>query len=151
MCQLDKIRERGNNIFKEIKTELYYFTLLNNLPLGVCVSNNNNTILDANNTFLSMLGYNINKICNLTWIDITHKDDIELSLKYSDQQTALKYHTTYTIPKRYITKSGNIIYSLTTISNVNFNLINKIATILNLSNEQENWWLLHANFVRHIN
>jgi PAS domain S-box-containing protein len=69
----------------------------------------NGHILEANPSFLRLLGYDENEIKGLTISDITHPDDREMD------QTALQYliasdKESYQLEKRYIRKNGEVVW-----------------------------------------
>jgi PAS domain S-box-containing protein len=68
----------------------------------------------ANQKFCDILGYTLKELQALTYIDITHPDDLAVELPYSQQLIAGEI-SDYSLEKRYIRKDGSAIWiNLTT-------------------------------------
>lgn len=70
--------------------------------------------IHANQKFCDILGYTLKELQALTYIDITHPDDLAVELPYSQQLLAGEI-SDYSLEKRYIRKDGSAIWiNLTT-------------------------------------
>jgi PAS domain S-box-containing protein len=71
--------------------------------------------LDVNRTLCRIVGYEKEELLHLTFQDITHPDDLATDLDYVWQMLEGKIKT-YSMEKRYIKKSGAIIWINLTVS-----------------------------------
>ncbi|HTX88629.1 MAG TPA: PAS domain S-box protein [Bacteroidales bacterium] len=95
----------GANNFRELFREA---------RLGFLLTNRDFRIVWANPAFTSFLGYSPEEVLNLTFKDLTHPDQIENDLKNLKRIIAKEipaYHT----EKRYIKKTGEIIWGSVTV------------------------------------
>lgn len=146
MCDLEEIRVQGNKLFEELLETCYSTVLIDLLPCSVIFSDKDGLIRGANNQSLSMFGYSHDELLCKTWQELTYFEDLHLSEVYSDMQTTSHQPLVYTIPKRYIDKHNNIHYCLTTISKISFGTINKVATIIDITEDKESWSFLYGEF-----
>ena len=67
--------------------------------------------IDYNGSFRRLFGYDVDEFDQLTWVELTHPDDLRenehLFQKASDQQEI----DSYTLTKRFIHKNGNVIHA----------------------------------------
>ena len=87
------------------KSESRYRSLIELSPLGIGIVNSEGIIVDANDSFASMLGYELHELKGLSFRDITNPEDIERELVLL-QSLEKNKKTSYSIEKRYIHKSG---------------------------------------------
>jgi len=84
-------------------------------PVGMTLFNLDGEILRANDAFSQMIGYSEPELKTLSLRGITHPDDL-LKDELSAQRLLSGGITSYRTEKRYITKSGDIIWALATKS-----------------------------------
>jgi diguanylate cyclase (GGDEF)-like protein/PAS domain S-box-containing protein len=77
-------------------------------PIGIWLVDRHLRTLDMNAAMSRMLGYTADELSQRTFADITHPDDLEANLALTAQLLAGEL-STYTIEKRYVTKSGDPI------------------------------------------
>jgi PAS domain S-box-containing protein len=81
----------------------------------ILLSGSDGKFLEVNNTFCNMLGYTLDEMKDLTFMDITHPDhlseDVEMVMKMWQKQIP-KYHT----EKRYLKKNGTVMWGALTAS-----------------------------------
>ncbi len=88
---------------------LIFDAVFNNIGIGVAIVDVNGHLLKVNSVFENMLGYSESELKQLEVQQFTHQDDYEAD--YAQYQTLLKGETkSYSIKKRYIHKSGKIIW-----------------------------------------
>ena len=91
--------------------EKRFRTVFEAAPLGIVIADANGNILEANDAFIQLLGYDQNEITKLTFVDITHPDDreeiIKLSRKARDGQI-----NSYQIETRYLKKNGDYLWGI---------------------------------------
>ena len=73
--------------------------------------------LRVNKSLCNLLGYSITELMLCTFQDITHEDDLESDLGYLEKLIKDEIKT-YKMPKRYYTKSGEIIWINLSVSKV---------------------------------
>ena len=82
--------------------------------VGMAIVNAQGEFISVNRSVTRILDYSEDEFLSMSFIDITHPEDLESSIeKY---QRCLKDHQSYTIEKRYISKIGIIKWGLLTIS-----------------------------------
>ena len=64
-------------------SEKRFRTVFEAAPLGIAIADASGYILEANDVFFGLLGYDQNEIKKLTFMDITHPDDREKTRKLS--------------------------------------------------------------------
>jgi PAS domain S-box-containing protein len=83
--------------------------------LGMAVSDNTFHFVMANPAFCEMLGYTEAELSNLTFKDITHPSHLAKDSE-SIQKLALGEILSYKTEKRYVTKSGEVVYGAVTVT-----------------------------------
>ena len=84
-------------------------------PSGMCVTGTDQRYIKVNEAFCRMLGYSEEELLAKTWGELTHPDDVEPSLArrlqlWKDQGTSAE------VEKRYIHRSGNVVWARVRIS-----------------------------------
>jgi len=64
----------------------------------------------TNKPFLDILGYTLPELRALTFIDIIHPDDVEISMKIFRDNIANKRNMDEPFYNRYITKDGEVVW-----------------------------------------
>jgi len=92
------------------ETELKFKELFEQSGVGIAqVQISTGRLIKVNKKFADMLGYTIEEMMHLTFLDFTHPDDIEESLLNKDKLINKKSEE-FSIDKRYIRKDGTIIW-----------------------------------------
>tara|TARA_B100000614_G_scaffold258752_1_gene281795 strand:+ start:59648 stop:61228 length:1581 start_codon:yes stop_codon:yes gene_type:complete len=111
-----KLMPEGIQALKKAKTER---DLLENLfrysRIGKCHVALDGRFIKANPRLYEILGYDESELMNMTFQDITYKDDLNTDL-YLVQQTIDNKIDNYTLEKRYIHKNGHIVWVEITVS-----------------------------------
>lgn len=83
--------------------------------VGIAVAGLDGVFLEMNDKFCSILGYSRPELRTMTFVQLTHPDDLALTKEYAQRLRTgeLKDHT---IEKRYIRKNGQPVWSLTTVT-----------------------------------
>ena len=83
-------------------------SLMENSPIGIATANLEGKFVSANHAYIKMIGYTMDELKELTYLDITHPDDRNQNIKYVQEimngDIALNL-----FEKRYIRKDGQII------------------------------------------
>lgn len=84
-------------------------------PIGMAVVSLEGAWLEVNRAICDMLGYEKQKLMEMTFQDVTHPDDLEVDLSKLRDLVDGRIHS-YQIEKRYISKSGNTVWVMLTVS-----------------------------------
>ena len=84
-------------------------------PIGMALLAPNGRWLRVNQAVCDLLGYSPNELLDLTFQDITHADDLEADLAQSRRMLAGEL-STYGMEKRYIHRSGDVVWALLSVS-----------------------------------
>lgn len=83
--------------------------------IGMALVSTEGKWLEVNDAICAITGYSKQELIQLSFQDITHPDDLAADLNLVKQMLS-KEIDTYNLEKRYITKSGNIVWALLTVS-----------------------------------
>ena len=112
-------------------TEELFRTAFEEAPFGMCLTGLDGRFLQANTALCRMLGYTQDELKGGAWQGITHPDDLQPS-----RQAALRLtsnpSTSVEFEKRYIQKSGGVVWARL-----------KISTVLN-SDHQPSHYVSHV-------
>jgi len=67
--------------------------------------------ISANDAFCQMMGYTREELTPLTWVDLTHPDDVDKNLRLFQLSVSGDGDGAYSMEKRFIRKDGQIIYA----------------------------------------
>ncbi len=116
---LDQTRARAEALASRMTDELSHSDTYNravfqhsSLPIGV--SGPDGRFLDANPALLGLLGYTRDEFLGLSWRAITHPADQEENARLL-RQTINGERDSYQMEKRYLHKSGRVIWVLTNV------------------------------------
>ncbi|WP_107671011.1 PAS domain S-box protein [Cyanothece sp. BG0011] len=84
-------------------------------PLGMAIVGLDYRFIAVNQTLCEMLGYSASELQQLTFVDITHADDIDKDIQLAQQlyQQEIPF---YSLEKRYLTKEGKMLWIILTAS-----------------------------------
>lgn len=92
------------------RSEDRFKTIFNQAASGMALIDLDGSYLRVNGALCQMLGYDERELRHLTWRDITHNEDIDLSQAHV--QEVLAGHVVQPIEKRYLHKQGQIVHAL---------------------------------------
>ncbi len=84
-------------------------------PIGMALGALDGRWLKANRAMCELVGYTAEELSRMTFRDITHPDDVQACLEYLPQLLAGTLQS-YQLEKRYLHKSGRIIWTLVSVS-----------------------------------
>ena len=84
-------------------------------PFGMCMSELSGRFIKVNSTFCRMLGYSELELLARTWTELTHSDDGDVS-KGAFERLLAEPSASVEIEKRYLHRSGQIVWARTRIS-----------------------------------
>ncbi len=97
------------------QSEARFKTIFDKAGIGILIKDINGKMLDCNPAFHSMLGYTIDELKQLDYLEITHPLDKKLSRKLFNELVNGK-RKSYFIEKRYLHKDGQSIWARLTAS-----------------------------------
>lgn len=92
-------------------SEERFRTVFEAAPLGIAIADARGYILEGNDVFFRLLGYDPNEIKKLTFMDITHPDDREETRKLSRKARDGKINS-YQTENRYLKKNGDTLWGI---------------------------------------
>jgi PAS domain S-box-containing protein len=99
--------KRAEDLMKQ--SEMKFKTIFYNAPIGTCIVNPNGKLMELNDAFLQITGYNSEEIFDVPLLQLTHPDDREMDMKFVEK--ALKDEIDdYYLEKRYLCKDGSIAW-----------------------------------------
>lgn len=78
-------------------------------PIGMCIVGADCKFVRVNKAYCELVGYSERELLGLTFLDITHKDDVEKDMKGATDVFAGELDH-YSLEKRYIKKDGSIVW-----------------------------------------
>lgn len=104
---------------KLLNSEIKFKTIFDQAALGIAlVATDSGNFLEINNQFCSLLGYSVDEMKTKNFQSITHPDDLAQNLFNVNRLKQDKINI-YTTEKRYISKSGAIVWVNLTVSILN--------------------------------
>lgn len=97
------------NPYPYLSTDNIFKQIFENVAVGVALVNTKGLILRANHTFQSFLEYSEPELQQMTFPEFTHSEDVNKDLEYYKQLLANEIQS-YQMEKRYITKSGTVVW-----------------------------------------
>jgi PAS domain S-box-containing protein len=86
-------------------------------PLGVALVGKGNRFVKVNAALCQLVGYSEAELLGMSITDISHPDDVQASIDLADKIRKLE-KTFYQMDKRYVRKSGEIIWVKLTVSTI---------------------------------
>lgn len=91
------------------QSEEQFRRVFDEAPIGMSLASLDNRYLRINRAFFEMLGYTESELMALTFMDITHGEDLELEIPFMEQILQGKMDD-FTLEKRYLKKNQEIIW-----------------------------------------
>ena len=92
------------------KMEMFYPTF-ENAPVAMCLVSPQGRFLSVNAALTRMLEYSKDELLSMSFGDVTHPDDLSASKEWVDKLLA-GGETTMDLEKRYIRKSGQVVWGI---------------------------------------
>ena len=112
---LSKLLRNQLALGKQLEDGVLFQSQFNLIDVGVTVTLPNNFLLRGNQKLTAILGYSETELKKLTWMEITHPDDLERELIEFNKVLSSEIDC-YEIGKRFIHKNGSSIDLHTTVS-----------------------------------
>ncbi|PHN01948.1 PAS domain S-box protein [Flavilitoribacter nigricans] len=98
------------------ESDILFRNLFEKNPLGVAISDASGKLLRCNQRFAQMLGYDLDEMHQMTFMDITHPEEIDQEWKTVGEAME-KQMSLMVMEKRYIHREGHIVWA-----NINMSL-----------------------------
>lgn len=85
-------------------------TLFDEAPAAMAIVNSDHHFARCNTAFCALVGYARSELVARTWQSITHPDDVDGDNDGAAQLKLDKSRDVYTVAKRYLSKSGGIVW-----------------------------------------
>jgi PAS domain S-box-containing protein len=94
---------------KLVESEAQFRSVFEQAPFGICAGKLDGRFAMVNSAFCALLGYSEEELLAMTWMDLTHPEDIAPSAKLAQQLQQEPYESLEG-EKRYIHHNGNVIW-----------------------------------------
>ena len=98
-----------------LENEEKFRSVFQQAAMGIARVSPDGSFLEVNSKLCEICGYTADELVHLSFQDITYPEDLETDLEYVNQMLAGEI-STYSLEKRYIQKSGGIIWVNLTVS-----------------------------------
>ena len=92
-----------------LQSKMAFQNYFQNCSVGMSVTSPDKMWLEVNQSLCEMLGYSKDELSRLSWVDLTHPDDVEKNMKLFSEMSGGKTDR-YELDKRFIRKDGSILY-----------------------------------------
>ena len=108
-------RKRSENRLRE--SEERFRRVFEEGPLGLALVGKDYRFVKVNSALCRMLGYDESELIQVSFVDITHPDDVSTNVELAEQLFKRKIPF-YRLQKRYVKKTGEVIWINLTVSNL---------------------------------
>jgi PAS domain S-box-containing protein len=133
------------------ESEERYRAVFNNAAIGIDTLAPDGRISQVNSALSEMLGYTEDELKKLTFEEITHPDDRQISKENLDFLTILE-RDSYRLEKRYLRKNGEVVWgdlSTSCIKDANGNHVGTIGVIADITKRKRTEELLSMTVQRY--
>ncbi len=106
------------NITNRRKEENLFRQIIKQSPYGIALVDDSGIPTLVNKSLADMLGYTIEELTSIPFVEYTHPDDINENLEVYQEAIDGK-RVGYTLEKRYITKTGNVVHANLVVREIN--------------------------------
>ncbi|MCK5238243.1 MAG: PAS domain S-box protein, partial [Candidatus Thorarchaeota archaeon] len=96
-------------------SEARFRTIFENAAIGMTIVDNEDRIIEANDAFLKIIGYDLDELKEMKIADFTYPEDAEEDARLFSEIIQLK-RKSYRMEKRYINKDGETIWADLTVT-----------------------------------
>jgi len=122
---------------KLFEVEKRFGLLFNNAPIGITLTDKDGKMFYCNPKWEEIVGYKFEEMKNLTWMDITYKEDLKEDLEKFNKLIKGVINS-YSLKKRLIRKDGEIIWinlKVVRVDDENGNFLYELALIEDITQE----------------
>jgi PAS domain S-box-containing protein len=109
LWQTFALRQRKRSERKLRESEERFRRVFEEGPLGVALVGKDHRFLKVNSALCQMVGYDEPALVRMSFVDITHPDDVQADVELADQLFRREIPF-YRIQKRYVKKTGDVIW-----------------------------------------
>jgi len=109
VAQIEDITEHKRAQRALAEAEERFHHAFDHAPIGTALVTPDGRWVQVNPAFCALLGYELDELTKLTFMDVTHPDDLEASLEQSRRQLDGEVDT-IRIEKRYVRKNGAVVW-----------------------------------------
>ena len=113
--------------------------MIENASVGVALSSVDGHYLEVNAAYQEMIGYTAAELRDMTFMDLTHPDDLEADLVLFAEIIAGK-RDSYQMEKRYLRKGGDVIWvriSISVVRDADGQVLYDLAVVENITSRRE--------------
>jgi two-component system sporulation sensor kinase A len=99
----------------QLQNQYLFIRVFDNAPIGMALVSIEGRLLKVNSAICNMFGYSEDELFNLTIRELSHPEDIKTNMELRGDAIANK-RDAYQMEKRYIHKSGKIIWGLLSVT-----------------------------------
>ncbi len=114
---INNITERKRTAEALLRSERKYRSIFNEAPIGISNVDASGKMVNVNKSFAEMLGYTREEMFNLSMFEVTHPDDRTVNKNQLSELVSAKIKS-IKIEKRYLKKSGELLWANVTITAV---------------------------------
>lgn len=121
------------------ESEKRFRLIFENSPIGITLTDKNGKIIYCNPKWEEIIGYKLEEIEKLSWMDLTYKDDLKEDLEKFDKLIKGELNS-YSLEKRAIRKDGEVIWIYLTVVRVddeNGDFLYEIAMIEDITERKK--------------
>src|SRR5262249_60467403 len=101
----------GNNDFTDRRRAEELLRIYFELPLiGMAITSPDRRFVEVNQKLCDILGYSKDQLTEMTWVDVTHPDDVAENIRLLDETLRGKTEG-YAMDKRFIHSDGHVVYT----------------------------------------
>lgn len=121
------------------ESEAHFRTIFEEAPIGLAYVDSSFRIRKCNRALCRFLGYTEPELHNVSFVDITHPDDVEKDAQLAGQVFRREIEN-YQLEKRYLKKGGEIVWGLLTVTMLrdkDGQVVNILGMVENISSRKE--------------
>ncbi|GEM_PF-957083 len=121
-----------------LENESRFRLIFNNAAMGILVTDQTGRYLEGNHKLFQLFGYTSSEFSQLTNLDITHPDDIEISRSHLQRLIAGTIDS-YHLKKRYLRKDGSLFWGHLYVSprrNIQGKVVDLTGFIIDITDNQ---------------
>ena len=88
----------------------HFMAYFDSSPMGMAATNPKKEWIEVNEQLCQMLGYDVQELMQLTWLELTHADDVAADTAQFNRILAGEIDD-YNLDKRFIRKDGSVLHS----------------------------------------
>jgi diguanylate cyclase (GGDEF)-like protein/PAS domain S-box-containing protein len=121
------------------ESEARYRGMIQNASVGVALNSTDGRYLEVNAAYEEMVGYNLEELRGMTFMDLTHPEDLEEDLGLFAEVVAGN-RDSYQMEKRYICKNCDIIWvriSISVVRDAQGKVLYDLGVVENITSRKE--------------